>query len=261
MHIITPQVAERLRSLWSSRPVAPISYATVREFCEYADVCPELFAGCQDLKDAQRAWAVKAILACVPPGGSLVEIGGGQPTVAQSLIDLGYSVTVVDPYDGSGNGPVEYDSYRSTYPAVRFLRSLFTSQCPIREASLDGVYSVSVIEHVPIDDLAGLFSAMRKFLKPGGASIHCIDVVLKGWMTEYMRSAARVIMNLQHGLTQQTELAETEVYDELATRMESDLETFFLSAHGHNLWRNHVPYDRYSFRRVGSMQLSGNLPA
>ena len=261
MNIITPQAAERLRSLWTSRPVAPISYATVREFCEYADVCPELFGGCQDLKDAQRAWAVKAILATVPPGGALVEIGGGQPTVAQTLIDLGYSVTVVDPYDGSGNGPVEYDAYRNAYPAVGFLRSLFTSKCPIREASLDGVYSVSVIEHVPIDDLAGLFSAMRKFLKPGGASIHCIDVVLKGWMTEYMRSAARAIISLQHGLTLQTELAESGVYDELAALMEADLETFYLSAHGHNVWRNKAPYDRYSFRRVGSMQLCGNLPA
>ncbi len=260
-NILTPQLAERLRSLWQGREILPISHATVREFSEYADECPVLFGGCGDLKDAQRPWAVKAILATVPVGGSLVEIGGGQPTVAQALVELGYKVTVVDPYDGTGNGPVEYEAYRAAYPDVSLVRTLFTASSPFDCASLDAVYSVSVIEHVPLPALEGLFAAMRKFLKPGGLSIHCIDVVLRGWLTEAHRRAAQEIIRLQHALTGQTELAEPGTYDQLAERMESDLETFLLSAHGHNVWRNRVPYDLHTFRKIASMQLCGKLRA
>lgn len=257
-----PKEVGGLRNLWSGRPCPPpISYATVREFCEYADVCPSLFGGCQDLKDAQRPWAVKAILASVPPGSSLVEIGGGEPTVAQTLVDLGYEVTVVDPYDGSGNGPVEFEAYRLNYPRVRLVRSLFDLGCPFEESSFDCVYSVSVIEHIPLADLPNLFAAIRKFLRPGGMSLHCIDVVIEGWMTEAMSEGAREIVRLQHELTGQREIENNDAYDLLVANMEGDLETFLLSAHGHNTWRNREPYNRYPFRRVASLQLCGSLPA
>ncbi|MEO6789301.1 MAG: class I SAM-dependent methyltransferase [Chthoniobacteraceae bacterium] len=259
MSIITTQTADRLRAIWSTRPIPPLSYATVREYCEYSDVCPELFGGCQDLKDAQRPWMIKAVLATVPPGASLVEIGGGQPTVAQALVDLGYRVTVVDPYDGSGNGPVEYDRYRREYPQVRLVRSQFTKDCPFAEGSFDGVYSVSVIEHIPLEALAGLFAAMKKFVRPGGASIHCIDVVLRGWTADHHRKPAQEVIRLQQILTALAEPAELGDFDCLAARMEADVETFLLSPYGHNMWRNGVPYEQYPFRRVASVQVCGKL--
>jgi 2-polyprenyl-3-methyl-5-hydroxy-6-metoxy-1,4-benzoquinol methylase len=261
MKVFSPQAIQRIEQQWHNRPELPISYATVRDFCEYADVCPEMFAGCYDLKDAQRPWVVRAILSSVPRGSSLVEIGGGQPFVAQALVDLGYKVTVVDPYDGTGNGPVEYEAYLKTYPEVQLVRALFTPDCQFTPGQFDCVYSVSVIEHVPIPHLAGLFEASRKFVRQGGASIHCIDVVTKGWLTQESALSNREILHQQYHLTGQTELMETGVYQELVNRMEDDLETFYLSAHGHNGWRTGLglTYERFSFRKVASMQLCGKI--
>lgn len=259
MKVFSPAAIERVSQRWHNRPELPISYATVRDFCEYADVTPELLAGCYDLKDAQRPWVVRAILSSIPRGASLVEVGGGQPFVAQALVDLGYKVTVVDPYDGTGNGPVEYELYLKEYPEVQLLRSYFTPECSFNPGQFDGVYSVSVIEHVPVPQLQSLFAASRKFVRPGGISIHCIDVVTKGWMTADSATSNREILRQQHLLTGQTELAEVEVYQELVDRMEEDLETFYLSAHGHNGWRGGLPYEQFSFRKVASMQLCGKI--
>ena len=83
-----------------------LSYATVREFCDGADHLPQICHFNGDLKDAQRPWMIKAIVATIPPGGKLIEIGGGVPLVAGALAELGYQVTLVDPYEGGGNGPV-----------------------------------------------------------------------------------------------------------------------------------------------------------
>src|SRR5687767_3105883 len=79
------------------------SYATVRDYCESLDEIPQITAMDGDLKNVQRPWAVKTILAHVPPPARLLEIGGGEPIVSGFLAELGYDVTLVDPYDGFGN--------------------------------------------------------------------------------------------------------------------------------------------------------------
>ena len=76
-----------------------------------------------DLKDVQRPWTLKAILGSVPRGGRLLEIGAGHPYVAELLARLGYEVWIVDPYDGSGNGPVEYETFRAACPQLHFVRA------------------------------------------------------------------------------------------------------------------------------------------
>ena len=83
-------------------------YGTVRDFADSTETMPGLASASADMKSAQRCWMVKAVLASVPRGGRLVEIGAGEPLVAGLLSRLGYEVIVVDPYDGSGNGPREY---------------------------------------------------------------------------------------------------------------------------------------------------------
>ena len=63
-----------------------------------------------DLKDVQRPWVLKAIVGAVPPGSRLLEIGAGEPLVAELLARLGYDVTVVDPYDGRDRGPTDLEA-------------------------------------------------------------------------------------------------------------------------------------------------------
>ena len=81
---------------------AGTSYATVRDYCESVDLLPEIAPTDGDLKNVQRPWALKAILSRVPPPARLLEIGGGEPIVSGLLAELGYDVTLVDPYDGFG---------------------------------------------------------------------------------------------------------------------------------------------------------------
>src|SRR5947208_15433311 len=53
---------------YASQPPYPsLSYATVRDYCDGVDHFPWL-ATLNDLKDAERPWAVKAVLNCLPPG-------------------------------------------------------------------------------------------------------------------------------------------------------------------------------------------------
>ena len=233
---------------------AVTDYATVRDFCDSAERLPDLLQYDGDLKDAQRPWMVKAVIASVAPGARLVEIGGGEPRVAAALTELGYDVTVVDPYDGAGNGPTEYERYRQQYPQVRLVKERFGAHLPLAEASLEAVYSVSVLEHLPAAELDALYAGMRRFLQPGGYSIHCFDSVIEGRDTAYCDAQSNLILQLQAQLAGQT--PDAAAYTHLLAALRADLETFYLSAQGHQLWRQGLgqSYDEFPFRKVVSVQ-------
>lgn len=226
-----------------------ISYGTVRDFCDSVDHFGTLATVSGDLKDAQRPWMVKAILGGVPRGGRLVEIGAGQPLVADLLVKLGYDVTVVDPYDGSGNGPREYEYFRATYPNVCYVRDAFHDTTPgLEPASYDAIYSISVLEHVPVAALAGVSAGIRKFLAPGrGRTIHAVDHILKGTHAEFSRDH---LLALAEGLGLDRMSVARSV-----DAASDDSDTYFLSAEGHNRWRGKKPYEEFPMRRVISVQI------
>ena len=165
----------------------PLSYGTVRDYADSAEALPRLATLGQstartiDMKNLQRCWALKAILGGVEPGSRVVEIGAGEPLVAGTLARMGYDVTVVDPYDGSGNGPIEYRSFVRAYPGVRFVRGTFPPAEPIA-GPVRCVYSISVLEHVPVEQVGPLVEAGQDLVAPhGGCSIHAVDHALAGW--------------------------------------------------------------------------------
>jgi hypothetical protein len=229
-----------------------ISYATVRDFCESRDELPKITALDGDLKNVQRPWAVKAILGAVPPPARLLEIGGGEPIVSGFLAELGYDVTLVDPYDGFGNGPTDYDRYVERFPQVKIVREYFRPGITaLPHASFDAIFSVSVLEHIPPNVLPGSFEAIAQFLSPNGASIHCFDFILQGV------GEAHDLVNAQRILAEQQCLAgqpAAEPFQTLVDRLRSDVETFFLSAQGHHNWRGGRPYAEFPFRKVVSLQ-------
>src|SRR6185312_1004533 len=136
-------------------PSEGLFYGTVRDFCDSADHLPFLSSLQGDLKDLQRPAALKLIVGLLPPGSSLLEIGAGEPYVAHVLSLLGYKVTVVDPYDGSGRGPTEFEYYVGKYPDVTIVRNLFSKDlAQISANSFDCIYSISVLEHVHQPDLS-----------------------------------------------------------------------------------------------------------
>ncbi|MDX6606770.1 MAG: hypothetical protein QOD14_1310, partial [Solirubrobacterales bacterium] len=140
-----------LEELYRGRfEVEPLSYGTVRDFADSADHLGGLARASSDMKDLQRCWMVKAVLGNVERGGGLVEIGAGEPLVADLLTRLGYGVTVVDPYDGSGHGPEQFDEFRRAYPDVDFVRERFPPSDRL-PGDVAGIYSISVLEHIPAE--------------------------------------------------------------------------------------------------------------
>lgn len=234
------------------------SYATVRDYCESLDHLPQITGIDGDLKNAQRPWAVKAVLNQVPPPGRVLEFGGGEPIVSGLLAELGYDVTLVDPYDGFGKGPTDYELFHEQFPHVKIVREYFRPGLPqIAPRSLDVILSVSVLEHLEREPLTACFDAIKEFLKPGGASIHCFDFILEGPGDAHDFAQAQNILAEQSRISGEPE---QEPFAQLVERMRADLETFFLSPQGHHQWRGGRPYAEFPFRKVVSLQTIARVP-
>jgi methyltransferase family protein len=246
---------------YQQRPVPELSYATVRDFCDSADHLAEVMLFNGDMKDVQRTWAIKTILGRVPIGGKLLEIGAGEPIVANALQTLGYDVTIIDPYDGTGNGPRAYEQFVLSYPRIKILRAYFEKDIPLLLGqAYDCIYSVSVLEHIPRERLADLFAAISAHLRSGGCSMHCIDEIMAGPKADGQHTGLREILLWQTRLripdASEQDLRErtSQLMDEYFKTMAADVETYYLSALGHNVWRGSRQYDEFPFRRVVSVQ-------
>ena len=237
--------AERL---YPHYPLTGLSYATVSDYCDSFDNLHGLATANGDLKDCQRPWAFKAIRSKVPRKGRLLEIGAGEPLVADLLQQLGHEVWVVDPYDGTGNGPIAFEQYRDRYPKLKFVRSVFDHSLDGAEPeSFDCIYSISVLEHVPCPALKDVFAGIRRFLKRDGVTIHAVDHVHRGnGAGEHLAKLRQMI----HGFG-----FEQQRLDSLLAAMEDDTETYYLSAESHNRWRDGVAYDQFPMRVCVSIQI------
>lgn len=236
-------IAERYRGKFVT---APLSFATVRDYCDSFDNLRPIATANGDLKDNQRPWVLKAILSVVRPGGRILEIGAGEPFVADIFDRLGYEVWVVDPYDGTGNGPVEYERFRNECPSVHFVRGFFGEQIlSAPPGGFDCIYSISALEHVRA--LKGVFAGIKKYLRPNGWSIHAVDHVRKG------HRAAEHYENLKT-IADFSGFKESELV-QLIERMDADPETYYLSAESHNRWRGSSAYDEFPMRVCVSIQL------
>jgi uncharacterized UPF0146 family protein len=237
------EIEERYRGSFG---MEPLSYGTVRDLADSRDHFAGLARASSDMKDLQRCWMVKAVLGTVERAGRLVEIGAGEPLVADLLSRLGHEVTVIDPYDGSGNGPVEFERFRRAYPDVDFVRERFppSEELPSEIAC---VYSISVLEHLPRERIGAAAEAARDALAPGGCSIHAIDHVLAGWGAESHLERLEEIVG-------RSGLSEDELHRTLE-QLREDPDAYFVSAEAHESWRGALPYGEYPMRRIASIGL------
>ncbi len=239
--------------------IPSLSYGTVRDYCDSCDHLTLLSSAQNDLKDLQRPWTIKAALGLLSPGATLLEIGAGQPLVAATLAELGYNVTVIDPYDGSGGGPTNFDEYVRSYPKLRIIRDQFRIALPqLVDQTFDGIYSVSVLEHIPEPSLGELFQAISHHLRGNGWSFHSVDCVIEGAQALYHCQQCQRIAGYQNKLAR---ISARQQLDELIQQAHADLETCYLSAAGHNLWRGRLSYDEFPFRKVISVQFAAQSPA
>lgn len=243
--MIPSQIIARYKGM----SVPKIGVATVKDFCDSWDHMHPLASISHDLKDVQRPWMIKAVLGSVPTGGRLCEIGAGEPFVADFLSKCGYEITIVDPYDGSGHGPTEFETYSAAYPNIRFVRANFGRELSaLSDRYFDAIYSISVLEHVPRNDVTSLCQGIKRYCKFGGVSIHAIDHVLRGNGDAYHLDQLRLYAD-NLGVSRES-------LEQLMNSCETDTETYFLSAESHNLWRGAMSYDSFPMRKVISVNLS-----
>jgi glycosyltransferase involved in cell wall biosynthesis len=236
------EAIERYRSL----APPPIGYATVRDYSDSVEFLPFLATLNHDLKDVQRPWALKAILGTVPIGARLLEIGAGDPYVADILARIGYDVTVVDPYDGRDRGPEAFEAIVAAYPHLRFIRGVFPDVVEDEEP-YECVYSISVLEHLLEQDIPHVWAGIRRLSAPHATTVHAIDHVHLGAGDAEHLSRLRVIAS-EAGI-------ERARLDEVLSDMDGDPDAYFLSAEAHNLWRGRQSYDEFPMRRCVSIQL------
>ena len=88
-----------LRAIGIARMSSSLSAtARCRDYCDSFDHLQPLATLNGDLKDLQRPWMLKAVLgAARGRRGRLLEIGAGEPFVADLLRRLGHEVWIVDP--------------------------------------------------------------------------------------------------------------------------------------------------------------------
>lgn len=224
-----------------------ISYATVRDFVHSLENHPFLASQSGDLKDVQRPWAYKTAMQMASSGARLLEFGAGAPLVASALAKAGYDVTVVDPYDGSGNGPRDFEDYVAQFPEVNFVRSILRDGLvDLQPNSFDLIYSVSVVEHIRPLGVDDLIAGIHRYLKPEGRHFHAIDFVLSGQAAAYHRS-------MLYKFLEHCKIGRSDI-DAVILKANSDTETYFLSAESHNRWRGQTPYDEFPMRKVISVQ-------
>jgi cyclopropane fatty-acyl-phospholipid synthase-like methyltransferase len=114
----------------------------------------------------------------------------------------------------------------------------------------DAAFSISVLEHLNAEACYSCFSAFAELLKPRGVSLHCFDFIVRGNAQEHDRVNARRILQSQARVGGVT----TPDFDELLQQLSVDIETFYLSPQGHNLWRGSTSYVDFPFRQVVSLQ-------
>jgi glycosyltransferase involved in cell wall biosynthesis len=230
------QLASLASTYRSQFRTLPLTFATIRDLGDSLDYLHPIATASADLIDSQRPWVLKAILSVVPPGSRILEIGGGEPFIADILDRLGYELWSVDPFDGTGRSPLDYERFRTEYPGVRFVRGLFGEQVlPAPPGGFDCIYSTRLLEHLPGKSLQDVFAGMKKYLRPGGWSLHAFDHVHKG-------SGAHEHYKKLKSIVRCAGFEEIEL-TQLIGRMDADPETHYFLPENHNRWGGSLSYD------------------
>jgi glycosyltransferase involved in cell wall biosynthesis len=202
----------------------PLTYSMIPDFGDSLNCLQPIATAGGDLEDSQRPWVLKAILSVVPPCSRILEISGGEPLVADILDRLGYEVWIVNPPHGTNVSP-DYERLQIEYPGLRFVRSPFGWQVlPAPPGGFDCIYSTSVLEHIPTTSIEALFAGMKKYLHPGGWSIHALEYV-------HASTGADEPYTKLKSIIRRAGFEEIELND-LIARMKADPETHYFPMRG-----------------------------
>jgi 2-polyprenyl-3-methyl-5-hydroxy-6-metoxy-1,4-benzoquinol methylase len=222
-----------------------LGYSRVQDYLRYHEAYPQLMNAKGDLKDVQRPWALEAVRQLVSPGGRILDLGGAACELAATLMN-DYDVTVVDPYEGAGNGPRSPDTYRQKYPKITILQGYLDGTTALSD--FDAVVSTSVVEHLAVQSHMDIVAGIHQALRPGGYSIHAIDVTVRsnGGFLLMTRDLAQMFINA-HGLTLDLHT--------LCQTMVDDVNTYYLPPLMYLQWKRSRSFAQYPWRNVGSVNV------
>jgi SAM-dependent methyltransferase len=102
---------------------------------------------------------LRAFLAALPAGGSILELGCGAGNHSVVMLEAGFAVRATD---GSPE-MAEIASRRLGHPVEAMLFDQLDAQ-----DAYDGVWASACLLHVPRDELAGILGRIHRALKPSG---------------------------------------------------------------------------------------------
>jgi len=107
---------------------------------------------------------------------SIAEIGGGNSRLIGALAKHNQCYNI-EPFEGVGQGP-KAEVVVGGVTNIKVTVGSFSEQ--IQPAQFDAIFSLSVVEHVPMDALTNFFADCQRMLKPGAEMLHLIDLYLEG---------------------------------------------------------------------------------
>ena|SRR4030066_665841 len=122
-----------------------------------------------ELKDVQDAFILSRIQEA--DGKRILEVGGGNPRLLRQL-SKNNDCWLIDKFKGAGGGPKQVPR-SGNIRIVQGYMGEFLEQVP--SGTFDYVFSVSVVEHVPLENLENFFVDCARVLKPLGRMLHAID--------------------------------------------------------------------------------------
>ena len=127
---------------------------------------------------AEYPWAFHAVP--VSAGQVVVDVGGSLGGLQFVLAKQGAKVTNVDPSDQASMGwMVDQRTIAQLNKAFGTdveLRRQFLQDAGLEAESVDTIYCISTIEHIPSSEIPSLVQEMRRLLKPGGSVVLTIDL-------------------------------------------------------------------------------------
>ena len=125
-------------------------------------------------------WAYHAVP--LTPGMRAVEIGGSLAGLQFVLSKEGIRMINVDPGERAAHGwPVNQESIgrlNRAFDTDVELRNCYIEEAALEGASVDLVYSISTIEHIPLDLLPSILAEVNRILVPGGRFVLTVDLFL-----------------------------------------------------------------------------------
>ncbi|HEU5396807.1 MAG TPA: methyltransferase domain-containing protein [Verrucomicrobiae bacterium] len=117
------------------------------------------------------------------PGMKVLEIGGGLSGFQFALGRFGCRVVNVDPGMAAHGVGWPCDQKTIRLMNARFgtdveLRNTTVDRAELPDAAFDRAYSISVLEHLPADEIPGVMAHVYRCLIPGGLFILTVDLFL-----------------------------------------------------------------------------------